>query len=404
MRCEIISTGSEIMNGTIVDTNSNYIMKKLYNLGIEVDLALSVSDNKDKMIKVFKESFDRSDLIYIIGGLGPTKDDFTKEIVSEITGLELILEDNIISGLRERYKKRNMEMPENNIKQAYVPNGATVLYNNHGTAPGIYINIDNKKIFLFPGPPRELIPMFDSSVEYLHVNNISNTVLTINTLDIGESKLELLLDEIERQEGIEIVTYPKDNRVDIQIKYKSDLDSAIIDNLIKSIEDKLVDKVYGYNNKSLEEMVLNKLLKNNLKVAFAESCTGGLLSSRLTDIPGSSEVLNRSLVVYTYDAKEDELGVSRESLREYGAVSSQVALEMARGVRIKSNVDIGVSVTGVAGPGKSENKDEGLVYIGISTIDNDYYREFNFTGKRKIIKHLASSQAFVEILKNIKVD
>ncbi len=404
MRCEIISTGSEIMNGTIVDTNSNYIMKKLYNLGIEVDLALSVSDNKDKMIKVFKESFDRSDLIYIIGGLGPTKDDFTKEIVSEITGLELILEDNIISGLRERYKKRNMEMPENNIKQAYVPNGATVLYNNHGTAPGIYINIDNKKIFLFPGPPRELIPMFDSSVEYLHVNNISNTVLTINTLDIGESKLELFLDEIERQEGIEIVTYPKDNRVDIQIKYKSDLDSAIIDNLIKSIEDKLVDKVYGYNNKSLEEMVLNKLLKNNLKVAFAESCTGGLLSSRLTDIPGSSEVLNRSLVVYTYDAKEDELGVSRESLREYGAVSSQVALEMARGVRIKSNVDIGVSVTGVAGPGKSENKDEGLVYIGISTIDNDYYREFNFTGKRKIIKHLASSQAFVEILKNIKVD
>lgn len=404
MRCEIISTGSEIMNGTIVDTNSNYIMKKLYNLGIEVDLALSVSDNKDKMIKVFKESFDRSDLIYIIGGLGPTKDDFTKEIVSEITGLELILEDNIISGLRERYKKRNMEMPENNIKQAYVPNGATVLYNNHGTAPGIYINIDNKKIFLFPGPPRELIPMFDSSVEYLHVNNISNTVLTINTLDIGESKLELLLDEIERQEGIEIVTYPKDNRVDIQIKYKSDLNSAIIDNLIKSIEDKLVDKVYGYNNKSLEEMVLNKLLKNNLKVAFAESCTGGLLSSRLTDIPGSSEVLNRSLVVYTYDAKEDELGVSRESLREYGAVSSQVALEMARGVRIKSNVDIGVSVTGVAGPGKSENKDEGLVYIGISTIDNDYYREFNFTGKRKIIKHLASSQAFVEILKNIKVD
>lgn len=404
MRCEIISTGSEIMNGTIVDTNSNYIMKKLYNLGIEVDLALSVSDNKDKMIKVFKESFDRSDLIYIIGGLGPTKDDFTKEIVSEITGLELMLEEDIISGLRERYKKRNMEMPENNIKQAYVPNGATVLYNNHGTAPGIYINIDNKKIFLFPGPPRELVPMFDSSVEYLHVNNISNTVLTINTLDIGESKLELLLDEIERQEGIEIVTYPKDNRVDIQIKYKSDLDSAIIDNLIKSIEDKLVDKVYGYNNKSLEEMVLNKLLKNNLKVAFAESCTGGLLSSRLTDIPGSSEVLNRSLVVYTYDAKEDELGVSRESLREYGAVSSQVALEMARGVRIKSNVDIGVSVTGVAGPGKSENKDEGLVYIGISTIDNDYYREFNFTGKRKIIKHLASSQAFVEILKNIKVD
>lgn len=404
MICEIISTGSEIMNGTTIDTNSNYIMERLYKLGVEVDLTISVSDDRDKMKKAIGSSVDRADLIYIIGGLGPTEDDHTKNIISELLNLKLILKDDILNGLRERYMDRGIKMPENNIQQALIPEESTVLNNNYGTAPGVFIKKDNKKIFLFPGPPRELIPMFEDSIKYLNLNGNNNKILTINTLDIGESQLEIILKEIDIPKEIEVLTYPKDRRVDIQLKFKHDIDEDILNYLKSEIKNKLSDKVYGYDYDSIEEILLDLSLKNNYKLAFAESCTGGLLASRFTDIPGASKVLNRSLVTYTNEAKINELNVNELTLKKYGAVSKETALEMAEGVRIKANVDMGISITGVAGPGEEEGKKQGLIYIGVSTKDNKFVREHNFNGNRKIIKSLAASQGFIEAIKIIKVD
>lgn len=404
MRCEIISTGSEIMNGTTIDTNSNYIMDNLYKIGIEVDLAISVSDDRNYMKEAIGASIDRSDLIYIIGGLGPTEDDHTKDIVSEVLNLELVLDDNILNSLKLRYKNRGLKMPENNTQQALILEESLVLENKFGTAPGVYIKNKNKKIFLLPGPPRELIPMFDNSLKYLSLNGFHNKIETINTLNIGESQLEMILKEIEIPKEIEVLTYPKDRRVDIQLKYKENINLEVLNLLKKEIENKLVNNIYGYNYKSLEEMLLDIAYKKNYKLAFAESCTGGLLASRFTDVPGASNVLNRSLVTYSKEAKMDELDVRKSTLQKYGAISSETAIEMAQGIREKSKVDIGLSIIGVAGPGKEEDKSEGLIYIGVSTEANTYSVKHEFSGSRKVIKSLAASQAFIEAIKLIKVD
>lgn len=403
MICKIISTGSEIMNGTVVDTNSNYIMKKLYSLGIEVDETISISDKESRMFDTIKDSIEESDLIYIIGGLGPTDDDHTKNIVGKVLEKNLILREDLLRDLKYRYEKRSMPMPENNKKQALVLEGSIVLENKLGTAPGLLISDKGKKIFLFPGPPREMIPMFENSLNYIGLSTQSlNKIETINTIGIGESNLELLLKEIDLPKGLSVFTYPKDRRVDIQLLYKDNMDKELLSIYKDRLFKKLDSYIYGIDCESLEEIFLKLCLKKSIKIGIAESCTGGLVSSRLTDIPGASNVLERALVTYTKDAKMDELAVKKSTLDRHGAISPETAIEMAEGVKAKSGADLGLSITGVAGPGKEENKKEGLVYIGISYLNQTYSEKFEFNGTRMDIKKLASSQCFIEGIKAIE--
>lgn len=402
MICQVISTGTEIMNGTTLDTNSNYIMRTLYDLGIEVDQAISISDDRDKMYRAISRSFKEADLIYIIGGLGPTEDDHTKDIVGDILNKKLVMDENLLKDLEKSYAYRGIKMPENNRQQALVIEDALILENNLGTAPGLFIKKEDKKIFLFPGPPREMIPMFEESLVYIEDNFQMNYIETINTIDIGESKLELIIRGIERPRGLEVLTYAKDRRVDIQLLYKEDFNQDLVSSYRKRLESKLGSHIYGKNYKSLEEIFMAKAREKSLKIALAESCTGGLLSNRLTDIEGASKTFERGLVTYTRTAKVEELDVSWSTLDRYGAVSGETAIEMAQGIRRKAKVDLAISITGVAGPGREEGKEEGLVYIGISTEVESYSRKYHFKGGRKDVKSLASSQALIDGIKAIE--
>lgn len=399
---EIITIGTEVIIGSILNTNAKYLSSKLTEMGIETYYHTSVDDNEERLTNVINIALERADLIITTGGLGPTQDDMTKEVIAKALNLELVMDSNMEKHISDIFTSLNRTMTDNNRKQANIPEGAKFIKNEIGTAPGIYINNGNKTIIMLPGPPIEMNLMFEKYVmPLLHVD-FAIVTKSINTTGIGESSLENALKELDIfEDGIEVATFAKESQVEIKIIGKGydkhEVDRKVT-SIIERIQESFSDYIYGYNNTPIEEVVINLLKTKNLRIALCESCTGGLIASRITRIPGASAVFDRAIVTYSNESKIQELGVQEGTLEKYGAVSENTAYEMAKGLLEKSKVNIVLSITGIAGPsGGNDNKPVGLIYICVMS-ENDYkIIKCNFNGNRDAIQNKSATRALAEI-------
>ena len=402
MKAEVISIGTEVITGSILNTNTRYLSRKLLECGIETYYHTSVEDNKDRIKEVFNIAIERSDLIITTGGLGPTEDDMTKEVVADILGLKLIQNRETMINIKNIFQSLNKDMTLNNEKQALIPEGSKIITNDIGTAPGIYIEKNSKKIILLPGPPKEIESMFDKYIIPIIKEDFSIITRSIKTIGIGESALEIKIkDIIDREKELIIATYASSDEVEIKIIAKGKDEHSLnkkIDTIIKQILSRVGDNVYSLNGETIEESILKMLKNKNYKIGFCESCTGGLITSQFTRIPGVSEVLDRSIVTYSNDSKQNELGVKKSTLDKFGAVSKEVALEMADGLLKKANLDIAVSTTGIAGPSSdSSGNPVGLVFIAIVTKSEKTVFKYNLSGDRVSIQNKVAVKAFEQL-------
>lgn len=400
MKAEIITVGTEILLGDIVNTNSQFLAKELASLGLDVYYQSTVGDNESRLMDTLNESLDRSDIIITTGGLGPTNDDITKEVAAKCFNQELVFYNDIWKDIKQYFEKIGVEPTENNKKQAYFPKDCIILNNSNGTAPGAILKKENKIIIVLPGPPKEMIPMFNNELKK-HLENLTDYKLISRTLrffGIGESELEdKLSDIINNQTNPTIAPYAKEGEVTLRITAKSyTKDDA--DNLIDEVENKiktLVGKyLYGYGETTLEETVAKLLVEKNLTIAVSESCTGGMVSSTLIDYPGISQVFMEGCVTYSNEAKMSRLGVKKETLDSFGAVSTETAIEMAKGVAMNLKTNVGLSTTGIAGPGGgTTEKPVGLVYIGLYINGKTKVKKLNLAGSREKIRVKATKEA-----------
>ncbi|OIJ17902.1 competence/damage-inducible protein A [Anaerobacillus alkalidiazotrophicus] len=376
MNAEIIAIGSELLLGQISNTNAQFLSKQLANIGVNVYHHSVVGDNRARLIEIITQAQKRSNLIVVTGGLGPTKDDLTKETIAECVGRSLITDKEALINIEEYFKRRNRVMSENNRKQALVISGCTILPNDHGMAPGMALKENGVSYVLLPGPPKEMEPMFINYGLSFLVSQLEKTTKissrVLNFFDIGESQLETeLLDLIDNQTNPTIAPLAKDGEVTIRltVKYENEKEGAA---LLDEIEGKILARVgeffYGYDDTSLLKEVIKQLKDEGITIASAESLTGGLFSSEITKVSGASTIFKGGIVCYSNDSKQSILKVPDEIINEFGAVSSECAKALADNVKDLTGATIGISFTGVAGPNKLENKEVGTVYIGISVI------------------------------------
>lgn len=408
MKAEIIAVGTEILLGDIVNTNAQYIAKKLADMGIFVYHQSVVGDNGGRLKEAYEKAFDRVDLVIATGGLGPTKDDITKEMAAEYFQKELVLHEDSLKVMEEYLSWRNQPITEGNKKQAYFPKDAIILKNPNGTAPGCIIKEKGKILILMPGPPREMKPMLEEEV-LPYLRQYQDGVLISKVLricGIGESYMEEeIKDIIEAQSNPTIAPYAKAGEVTLRItakaKNKEEAEELILP-VEREIRQRLGDYVYGEGETSLEEEVAKLLINNKLTIATAESCTGGLLAAKLINYPGISSVFMEGVITYSNESKKQLLGVKEKTLEKYGAVSKETAEEMAVGVAKLGNTDIGVSVTGIAGPGGgSIEKPVGLVYLGLSIKGETQTKKLFFKGDRQRIRDYAVTQALCWMRKEL---
>lgn len=372
MNAEIICVGTELLLGDIVNTHAPFLSQHLASLGINVYYQTVVGDNNARFTAVLKQALERSDLIVLTGGLGPTTDDLTKETAAALLGLELSLDETVAARLKDYFVRTGKPMTPNNLKQAMVPKGAHLLQNDWGTAPGLILEKGEKTLILLPGPPRELRPMFLTRVKPWLEQKTASTIRSceVRIYGIGESELESRMEDLVQSTDPTVALYCKDGEVLVRVTAKAaDEASALqkIDAMVDTLRDRFGTMVYGINQNSLQEVLVQLLLKRHQTIATAESCTGGMLASWITEISGSSAIFEMGAVTYANRIKEQLLGVSKETLDQYGAVSEQTAREMAEGLSKISGADFAVSITGIAGPtGGTEEKPVGTVYIGVA--------------------------------------
>ncbi|MGE5628676.1 MAG: competence/damage-inducible protein A [Solirubrobacterales bacterium] len=393
MNAEIISVGTELLLGDIVNTNAQYLARRLADYGIPVFHQSVVGDNSKRLKDEFSEAFKRCNIIITTGGLGPTSDDITKEIAAEYFNKEMIIDQGSLNKLEEIFLKQNRTLTLSNKKQAYFPKGCIILPNHNGTAPGCIINENDKILVVLPGPPREVQPMFENYVipyiEKLTDNIIISKVLRVSGL--GESYMaEMVQDIIDQSTNPTVAPYAKSGESILRITAKGKSEEECI-KLISPIEDKirerLGDNLYGTGETSLEEVIYNNLIKKNLTISTAESCTGGLVAGTLVNFPGISKVFMEGAVTYSNEAKINRLGVNPNTLIQFGAVSPETAMEMAAGIAKTSGTSIAVSTTGIAGPeGGTEDKPVGLVYIGLYINGNVSFKKLNIFGNRTAVR------------------
>jgi len=408
MKAEILAVGTELLMGQIANTNAQYISSRLPDVGIGVYYHDVVGDNPERLKKSLELALSRSDVVILTGGLGPTQDDLTKETVAAVVNRKLVLNQESLDKIKNFFARTNRQMTQNNVKQAYLPEGCIIVKNNNGTAPGCIIEEKGKIVVMLPGPPSEMKPMFEETViPYLASKTeyrLESRFLRI--FGIGESTVEdKLMDLIENQTNPTIAPYAKEGEVTLRItaKYPKDGHSEdIISPVEEEIRRRLGDAVYSNDNSSLDQVAARLLMESNTTISLAESCTGGLLSARLTEIPGISGVFDRAIVTYSNRAKMEELGVRKETLDAYGAVSEQTASEMASGVRKVSGTDIGISITGIAGPGGgTEEKPVGLVYVALAHKDGIIVRKLNLWGSRSRIRNVTCLNALDMIRRHL---
>lgn len=398
--CELISVGTEILLGDILNTDAQFLSIELARLGISVIHQSTVGDNRERLLAQLKEAADRSDIIILSGGLGPTPDDLTKEVCCEFFGKKMFLHEPTVEKIKTYFSTKGMKMAQNNLKQAMLPKDCVIFPNDNGTAPGMAIEKDGVHILVLPGPPRELKPMFrNCAVPYLM--QFSDRIIVshnIRTFGIGESSMAEMVNDLFDAENPTVAPYAKDGeallRVTAMARTKEEAEN-LCKPVINEIKSRLDGFVYGVDYTCIEEAVIEKLKEKHMKVATAESCTGGLIAKRITDVPGASEVFDCGIISYANEIKHRVLGVSEDDLNKYGAVSEPVARQMAQGALKVSGADIAVSVTGIAGPDSdSTNKPVGLVYIGLADRDNVWVRELRTSRKdRSYNRYVSASNA-----------
>ena len=413
MIAELVAVGTEILLGNIVNTNSAYLSEQCAQLGLDVYYETVVGDNHDRMKAVIASALDRSDVVILSGGLGPTQDDLTKETAAEVMDIPLKEDPHSRERIEEYFKNSQYKViTDNNWKQALVPEGAIVLDNENGTAPGIIMEKNGKSVILLPGPPGELIPMFEGKV-YDYLNKLQPEIIystMVRICGLGESFVENeIRDLIDNQTNPTIATYAKIGQVDLRVTAKaaSEKEAAkLAKPMLKELVKRFGDHIYTMDeHKSLEEVIVHFLKERSLTLTTAESCTGGMIAARITDVPGASEVFKQGLVTYSNRAKRKLLDVKKTTLKEYGAVSEKTAKEMAKNGAFITGSDACVSVTGTAGPtGGTEEKPVGLVYIGCCYNNKTVVKEFHFKGERQKIREQATANALILLRECILAD
>ncbi len=400
----LISTGTELLLGSTNDSNSIFLAEKMMERGIKVIGKTTVGDSRDSLRMAFAGALGIADIVISSGGLGPTKDDLTKEMACLAMGCEVLTNNQEeVKRLKEFFARRHKPMPESNLKQALFPPEAEIVVNQLGTAPGMYLKKDNKVLILLPGPPREMEDMYNKGISPKLERDFpreENRIIckTIKILGPGESQVEKMLDEVPYDEsGLNIALLAIDG--EIHLKLTADGEDAsrnadIMDKACRGIEKVFDRHIVGYDNDTLLSVVATYLLKRGKKLAVAESCTGGLLAKMISDLPGSSAYFWGSMTTYSNEAKMVCLGVKRETLEEYSAISSEIAEEMVRGIQKISGLELALSITGLAGPdGATEDKPVGLVYIALAEGDYLRVKEMHFVGNRESIRILAAKSA-----------
>ena len=402
MVAELISVGTEILMGNIVNTNAAYLSRKLAQIGVSVYYQSTVGDNKERLAQAMKQAISRADVVILSGGLGPTKDDVTKEVAAEVLGRTMSLDERTMERIREYFVRVKKDtITENNWKQAMVPEGAIILDNHNGTAPGIIMEEKNTAVILLPGPPNELTLMFEESVlPYLQKDE--KKVLysrMVKVCGIGESQAETMIqDLIDSQSNPTIAPYAKTGEVHFRITALASTKEegrALVKPVVEELKKRFKKAVYTTKEEvTLEEKLVKMLKKRGLTMSAAESCTGGMIAAKLVNVSGVSEVFRSGAVTYANEAKMQLLGVKKKTLRKYGAVSAQTAEEMAIGAAMNLDTDVAVAVTGIAGPdGGTKEKPVGLVYIGCYVCGQVNVYECHFTGTREKIRESTTIMA-----------
>lgn len=401
MVVELICVGTELLLGNIVNTNAAYLAEQCASLGLSCFHQSVVGDNAERLTESLKTALTRADIVILCGGLGPTQDDLTKEVAAKVLGKQLYLDENTIDRLQRFFEERGIEATDNNWKQAMIPEDARVIDNENGTAPGVIMEENGKRILMLPGPPGELVPMFEKSMKP-YLASLTNEAIysqTVKVCGIGESKVEdMIADLIEAQDNPTIATYAKTGEVHLRVTARAENEKAakkLVKPMVKELKARFGSDVYTTEDDvTLEKAVAELLLANDLTVSVAESCTGGMLSARLINVPGISEAYKSGFITYSNKAKRRLLGVKKSTLDKYGAVSENVAREMAKGVANMMKADVAVSITGIAGPdGGMQDKPVGLVYIGCFVCGTMTVREFRFHGNRMKIRESAVAAA-----------
>jgi len=403
LRAELIMVGTELLLGEIVDTNATFLARNLADLGIDVFFKSTVGDNRERVGGVLTEALKRSDVVIMSGGLGPTDDDLTREVVSEVMDAPLVEDQEVLRDLEEWFAERygNADMPRHNRKQALFPSGSRVISNPVGTAPGFWVEREGKVVVALPGVSQELKAMFSESVLPALMQKGTGEMLVTRNLHfagIGESNLEEILEDLLReQSNPTLALYASGGTVRVRMAVKAETREAglaLMAPVETEIRRRTKEYLYGVDGQSLEQVVAEILLQKKLTLALAESCTGGLIGHRLTNVSGSSGFLDRGYVVYSNQAKMDELGVKQSTLEEFGAVSEQTAREMAEGARRAAKTDLGLAVTGIAGPtGGTDSKPVGLVYISLASNGDTIVQRHLWKGTREQIKNRAALMA-----------
>jgi competence/damage-inducible protein CinA-like protein len=410
LNAEIIAVGSEMLTPHRVDTNSLWLTEQLNAFGIEVRMKVVVGDDEARLEEAIRDALRRSHVVISTGGLGPTEDDITRKVFARVLGRRMQLHEPTLDNIRARFAKRNMKMPEINARQALVPERAEILENERGTAPGLMMREKNAVIFLLPGPPREMKPMFETSVAPVLKREAGSSFILrcrLSIFGLSESGVDEIAAPIYSRYTNPQTTILADRGVielHLAARARSELDgNKPLAEVSTQLEDALGHHVFSTRGETLEEVVGEWLSFRRDTLAVAESCTGGLLAARITDIPGSSEYFLEGVVPYSNEAKIDLLGVPENLFASHGAVSAEVAQAMAEGVRERSGASFGLGITGIAGPdGGTDEKPVGLVYIGLAEEAGTDTRRYLFPGDRYLIRHLTVNAALDLVRRRIR--
>ena len=401
MIVELISVGTEILLGNIVNTNAAYLSEQCAALGLSCYYQDVVGDNEERLCETIRTALGRADILLISGGLGPTQDDLTKEAAAKVMGRLLYLHEESKASIQRFFEDRGLEITDNNWKQAMMPEGCIVVDNPNGTAPGVIMTENGRHVILMPGPPNEMIPMFETSI-MPYLGTLQDGVIfsqTVKVCGVGESKAETMVqDLIESQSNPTIATYAKTGEVHLRVTARAEDEKAakkLVKPVVKELKSRFGSHVYTTEEEvTLEKAVVDLLLANKLTISTVESCTGGLVAARLINVAGVSEVFKSGYIAYSNKAKRRLLGIKKSLLVKHGAVSKETAREMAKGAALVSKADVTVSVTGIAGPdGGTEEKPVGLVYIGCSVCGKVTVKEYHFSGSRAKIRESTVSAA-----------
>lgn len=402
MVVELISVGTELLLGNIVNTNAAYLSEQCALLGLSMYHQSVVGDNEERLAETMRTALVRSDVVILSGGLGPTKDDLTKEVAAQVMEMPLKEDEHSRKRIEEYFKNSQTRViTDNNWKQAQAPEGSIVVDNDNGTAPGLILEKDGKAMILLPGPPNEMRPMFEKSI-FPYLNKLQPELIRscmVKICGLGESYVETqITDMIEAQTNPTIAPYAKIGEVHLRITAKASSEKEarkLMKPVVKELRNRFGDNIYTLDEKeTLAENVLKLLKEKELTLTTAESCTGGMLAARLTDIPGASEVFKQGLVTYSNKAKRKLLEVKKTTLKDFGAVSEKTAKEMAKNGAFMTGADACVAITGIAGPdGGSDEKPVGLVYIGCSLKNKITVKEFHFQGNREKVREYAVVRA-----------